>query len=55
LSVQVEALTKKKKEKEKVPTNLELINLKNVSLLNFGKLKRRIVVVEIEKLVETYK
>jgi hypothetical protein len=30
---QMKALTKEKKEKENVLTNLELINLKNVSLL----------------------
>ncbi len=36
------ALTKEKKEKENVLTNLELINLKNVSLLEFEELRRKI-------------
>ncbi len=34
-SSQVETLTKKNKEKKNVLKNLELINLKSVSLLNF--------------------
>jgi hypothetical protein len=38
----VRALTKEKKEKENVLTNLELINLKNVSLLEFEELRRKI-------------
>jgi hypothetical protein len=38
----MEALTKEKKEKDNVLTNLELMNLKNVSLLNFKELKSRI-------------
>lgn len=50
----VEALTKEKKEKENVLIDLELINLKNVSLLNYEKF-RRITKVEIEKLVEANK
>jgi hypothetical protein len=37
----VKALTKKKKEKENVLTDLELINLKNVSLLEFEELRRK--------------
>jgi len=50
----VEALTKEKKEKENVLIDLELINLKSVSLLNYEEL-RRITKVEIEKLVEANK
>jgi hypothetical protein len=41
----VQTLIKEKKEKENVLTNLELINLKSVSLLNFEKLRRRIAKV----------
>jgi hypothetical protein len=37
----VKALIKEKKEKENVLTNLELINLKNVSLLQFEELRRK--------------
>jgi hypothetical protein len=51
----VEALTKEKKKKENVLTYLELINLKNVSLLNFEKLRRKIAKAEIWKLVEANK
>jgi hypothetical protein len=43
----VQTLIKEKKEKENVLTNLELINLKSVSLLNFEKFRRRIAKVEI--------
>jgi hypothetical protein len=39
----VKALTKEKKEKDNVLTNLELINPKNVSLLQFGELKRNTI------------
>jgi hypothetical protein len=38
----VETLIKEKKEKDNVLTNLELVNMKRVSLLNFDKLKRTI-------------
>jgi hypothetical protein len=48
----VEALTKEKKEKKNVLTYLELVNLKNASLLSFEKLRRKIIKVEKEKLVE---
>jgi hypothetical protein len=51
LNNQVKTLTKKKKEKENVLTNLELINLKNVSLFNFEKLRTIIAKAEIKKLV----
>ncbi len=37
----MKALTKEKKEKENVLTYLELMNLKNTSLLNFEKFKRK--------------
>ncbi len=41
LSNQVETLTKEKeKQKKNLLTNMELINFKSVSLLNFEKLKR---------------
>jgi hypothetical protein len=48
----VTTLTKKKKEKENVLTNLKLINLKNVSMLQFEELKRKIIEVEREHLME---
>ncbi len=41
-------LIKEKKEKENVVTNLELINLKNVSLLQSEKFRRKIIEVERE-------
>jgi hypothetical protein len=44
----VEALIKEKKEKENVLTNLELVNLKNASLLNFEEFKRK--TIEAEKI-----
>jgi hypothetical protein len=37
----VKAQTKNKKEKENVLTNLELINLKNVSLLQYEEFRRK--------------
>ncbi len=37
----MKALTKEKKEKENVLIDLELINLKNVSLLQFEELEER--------------
>ncbi len=42
----------KKKENENVLTDLELINLKNVSLLQFEELKRKTTKVEKKKLME---
>jgi len=45
----VKVLTKENKEKENVLTDLELINLKNVSLLQFKELK--IKIVEVQKRV----
>jgi hypothetical protein len=44
----VKILIKEKKEKENVLTNLELINLKNVFLLQFEELKRKTIGVERE-------
>jgi len=42
----VKALTKEKKEKENVLIDLELINLKNVSLLQFEEFKKKTTEVE---------
>jgi hypothetical protein len=41
LSSQVKALTKEKKEKDNVLTNLELVNMKNASMLQSEELKRK--------------
>jgi len=49
LGSQVEALTEEKKEKENVLIDLELMNLKNVSLFNSKEL-RRIAKIEKKKL-----
>ncbi len=49
---QMKALIKEKKEKENVLTNLELTNLKNVSLLQFEEIIRKTKEVEKEKLME---
>jgi hypothetical protein len=38
----VKTSIKEKKEKENVITNLELVNLNNVSLLQFEELKKKI-------------
>jgi hypothetical protein len=48
----VKALTKEKKEKENVLTNLELIILKNVLLLQFEEFRRKITKVGRKKLME---
>jgi hypothetical protein len=37
----VEALSKEKKEKENVQTDLELVNMKNASLLNSKEIRRK--------------
>ncbi len=42
LGSHVEALIEEKKEKENVLIDLELMNLKNVSLLNYEEFKSRI-------------
>jgi hypothetical protein len=51
----VKTFTKEKKEKENVLTNLELVNMMNASMLQFEKLRRNIIEVEIEKLMEEKK
>jgi hypothetical protein len=51
----VKALTKEKKEKVNVLTYLELINPKNVSLLQFDELRRKTIEVEIEQFMEDKK
>ncbi len=55
LDSQAKALTKKKKEKDNVLKDLELINLKNVSLLQSEELRRMTVEVEKEQLMEDKK
>ncbi len=42
----MKALIKKKEEKENVLIDLELINMKNVSLLQFEELRRKTTKVE---------
>jgi hypothetical protein len=49
---QVKALTKEKKEKENVLINLELIIMKNVSLLKYEEFKRKTIEVEREQFME---
>jgi hypothetical protein len=51
----MKALIKKKKEKDNVIRDLELINLKNVCMLQPKELRRKIVKVEREKLIEDKK
>ncbi len=51
----MKALTKEKKEKENVSIYLELINMKNVSLLLSKKFKRNITKVERYELKEDKK
>ncbi len=51
----MKALIKEKKEKENVLTYLELVNLKNVSKLQFEELKRKATKVQKEKLLEEKK
>jgi hypothetical protein len=51
----VKALIKEKKEKENVLTNLELIHLQDVSLLQFKKLRGKTTEGEREKLMEDKK
>jgi len=52
LGSEVKALIKEKKEKENVKSNLELVNLKNVFLLQSKKLRRKITEAKKEKLLE---
>ncbi len=49
LSSQVEALTKKKKEKENVLIDLGWINLKSASMLNYEEIRSRTIEAEIKK------
>jgi hypothetical protein len=51
----VKALTKGKKEKEIFLIDLELVNLKNVSLLQSEKLRRKIAEENNKKLLEEKK
>ncbi len=51
----MKALTIKSKENENIITDLELINMKNVSLLQFEELKRKTTKVEKKKLMEDKK
>jgi hypothetical protein len=51
----VKALTKEKKKKDNVLIDLELINVKNVSLLQSKELRRKMTKVEKEKLMEDKK
>jgi len=51
----VKTLIKEKMEKDNVLIDLELMNLKNVFLLNYEKLRRRTTKVEKKKLVEENK
>ncbi len=55
LDSQVKALTEKKKEKDNVLIDLELINLKNVFLLQFEELRKKTTEVKREKLMEDKK
>jgi hypothetical protein len=48
----MKALTKENKEKENVLTYLELVNLKNGSMLQSKELRRKIINVEKENLLE---
>jgi hypothetical protein len=48
----VKTLTKENKEKENVLTYLELVNLKNVSLLQFEELRKKTTKIERKKLME---
>jgi hypothetical protein len=48
LDSQVKALTKEKKEKENVLTDLELLNLNNVFIFQSKELRRKTIEVERE-------
>jgi uncharacterized protein with HEPN domain len=52
LGSQAKALTKEKKEKENVMTYLELVNMKNVFLLQYKELRRKTIEAKKEKLLE---
>jgi hypothetical protein len=51
----VKTLTKENKEKENVLIDLEFMNMKNVYVLQFEELRRKITELEKEKLVEEKK
>jgi len=51
----LKTLIKENKEKENVMTYLELVNMKNVSLLQFEKLKRKTTKIERKRLMEEKK
>ncbi len=51
----MKALTKEKKEKENVLTYLELINLKNVFLLQSEEFRRKTIKAKRKKLMEGQK
>jgi hypothetical protein len=51
----VKAFIKERKEKDNVLTNLELIILKNVSLLQSEEFRRKTTKVETEKLMDDKK
>jgi hypothetical protein len=51
----VKALIKEKKEKDIVLTYLELVNIKNASMLNFEEFKRKTTELEKKKLMEEEK
>ncbi len=51
----MKALTKEKKEKENVLIDLELINMKNISLLHSKELRRKTIEAEREQLMEDKK
>ncbi len=51
----MKALTEENKEKENVLTDLELINLKNVSLLHSKKIRRNTIEAKRKKLMEDKK
>jgi len=48
----VKTLTKENKEKENVLTYLVLVNLKNISLLQFEELRRKIIKIKRKKMME---
>ncbi len=52
LGSQMKTLIKKNKEKENVLTYLELVNMKNVFLLQFEELRRNTTEIERKKLME---
>ncbi len=55
LGSHVKALTKEKKEKENVLTNLELVNLNNASMLEFEELRKKTTQAKRKKLMEEKK